>query len=188
MTSSWTANAPSIPRAPSASESTGSTPRSANDLSIRPFAAPFGGADQFRLERPDVLRLRALLALLGVVGDLRALAERAVAVSLDRAVMDEEVLAAVVRCYEAEALLVREPLHGSLRHVYYLHGVECCERGGALRHRRALQDLAPDGRPVSATVAAATSIGMGISPCRAAWRPAPRPPPRTRQPEVEACG
>src|SRR5262249_51850421 len=72
----------------------------------------------FRLERPDVLRLRALLALLGVVRDLRALAQRAVAVSLDRAVMNEEVLATVVRCDEAEALLVGEPLHGSLCHVF----------------------------------------------------------------------
>src|SRR3954452_9998095 len=82
---------------------------------MRPFAAPWA---RIRLERPDVLRLRALLALLGVVGDLRALAERAVPVSLDRAVMDEEILAAVVRRDEAETLLVGEPLHCSCCHVF----------------------------------------------------------------------
>src|SRR6187551_1020814 len=106
MTSCWTANAPSIPRAPSALLSTGSTPRSANVFFMRPFVAPQLRRRTDRLDRLNVLRLRALLALLGVVGDLGALVERAVAVSLDRAVVDEEVLGVVVRRDEAETLLV----------------------------------------------------------------------------------
>src|SRR5204863_9131258 len=97
MTSSWTSNAAPIPRAASASQSTGSTPRPAKDFSMTPFIAPRLRRAQIRLERPDVLRLRALLALLGVIGDTRAFAERPVAVGLDRCVMDEEVLVALVR-------------------------------------------------------------------------------------------
>src|SRR3712207_9060542 len=49
--------------------------------------------------------------------DLGALLEGAVAVGLDRAVVDEQVLARVVRGDEAEALVVVEPLDGSSGHV-----------------------------------------------------------------------
>src|SRR3954449_7233131 len=135
MTSSWTAKAVSIPRAPSASESTGSTPRSANDLFMRPFVARLQAEarGEFRLDRPDVLRLRTLLALLGVVGDLRALGERAVSVGLNRCVVDEEVLARLVRGDESEALLVREPLHCSGRHVSFTSTALC-----VLQTRRSL--------------------------------------------------
>src|SRR4051794_13671341 len=55
-------------------------------------------------------RLRALVALLLVVGDLRAFGERAVAVAGDAAEMDEQVPAALIGRDEAEALVVAEPL------------------------------------------------------------------------------
>src|SRR4051794_31485902 len=58
----------------------------------------------------DVDGLRALVAVLGVVGDPRALSEGAEAVAVDARVVDEEVLAAFIGCDEAEALLVAEPL------------------------------------------------------------------------------
>src|SRR5829696_4939414 len=73
------------------------------------------------LDGGDVDRLRALVALLLLVGHLRALGERAVPVGVDAGVMDEEVAAALVRGDEAEALLVAEPLHGSGRHCPALH-------------------------------------------------------------------
>src|SRR5690349_11635353 len=123
MTSSWTAKADSIPRARSASVSAGSTPRSANELFMKPFVAPLGGAEWVALDSADVDRLRALVALLGVVGDLCSLVQRAVALALDGAVMDEEVLALVIRRDEAVALLIAEPLDCSGCHVSYLHGV-----------------------------------------------------------------
>src|SRR5919108_6204662 len=69
-----------------------------------------------RLERLDVRRSRALGALLGLVAHLRALGQRLEAVALDRAVVNEQVLACVIRCDEAVALLVVEPLHGSCSH------------------------------------------------------------------------
>src|SRR5215207_219201 len=65
------------------------------------------------LEGLDVRRVRALGAVLGVVGDLRALGQRLEAAALDGGVVDEEVLALIVRGDEAEALLVAEPLNGS---------------------------------------------------------------------------
>src|SRR5438045_861347 len=70
-----------------------------------------------RLQRLDVGRGRTLLALRHVEGDLLALFERLVAVHLDRAVMGEQILAAVIRRDESEALGVVEPLHGACRHV-----------------------------------------------------------------------
>src|SRR3954453_6580156 len=68
------------------------------------------------LELYDVRGGRALLALLLVVADLRALGERLEAATLDRAVMDEEVLALVIGRDEAKALVVVEPLDGSCCH------------------------------------------------------------------------
>src|SRR3954453_4447207 len=84
------------------------------------------------LDGRDVEGLRALVAVLGVVGDPRALGGGAEAVAVDTGVGDEEVLAALLRRDELEALLVAEPLHGSGRHCVcippgmFLH----CERGG----------------------------------------------------------
>src|SRR3954451_1581486 len=67
-------------------------------------------AGRAELELGDVDRLRALVALLLVVGDLRALRERPVAVARDAAEVDEQVPAALIGRDEAEALVVAEPL------------------------------------------------------------------------------
>src|SRR3954453_8012555 len=74
--------------------------------------------DPAALERGDVDGLGALVAGLGVEGDLRALSQRLEAVGVDAGVMDEEVLATLVRGHEAEALVVVEPLHGSGSHDF----------------------------------------------------------------------
>src|SRR4029079_13981287 len=87
------------------------------------------------LQRGDVHGLRSLVAALGVVGDLRALRERLEAVGVDAGVVDEEVLATVVRRDEAEALVVVEPLHGSGRHVISSMAHVLCERGGSFWQR-----------------------------------------------------
>src|SRR5205085_8552913 len=68
------------------------------------------------LQRLDVRRGRALLALRHVEGDLLAFLERLVARALDGGVMGEEILAAVIRRDEAEALRVVEPLYGTCSH------------------------------------------------------------------------
>ena len=86
------------------------------------------------LGQGDVVRLHALLALARRVGDLGTLSQRLEAVGVDAAVMDEQILAVVVRGDEAEALVVVEPLDGSVGH----ESPPCvCElrRGGALRQR-----------------------------------------------------
>src|SRR5688572_8439566 len=70
-----------------------------------------------RLERLDVRSRRTLLALRHVEGDLLALLQRFVATALDRAVMREQILAAIVRGDESEALRIVEPLHGASCHV-----------------------------------------------------------------------
>src|SRR3954453_22250983 len=83
----------------------------------------------FSLKRLDVCCRRALGALLGVVAHLCALSQRLEAVALDRAVVNEQVLAGVIRCDESEALVVAEPLHCSCSHLgpsVWVH----CERGG----------------------------------------------------------
>src|SRR5262249_21760846 len=69
-----------------------------------------------RLDLADVHRLGPLVAGFLLVGDARALGQRAVAVGIDARVMDEEVAAALVGRDEAEALVVAEPLHGAGRH------------------------------------------------------------------------
>src|SRR3954466_6662034 len=65
---------------------------------------------------------RTLVAGLGLVGDLGAFCKRAEAVAGDRALMDKEVLRAIIGSDEAEALFVAEPLYGSGRHVLLLCG------------------------------------------------------------------
>src|SRR3954463_12994427 len=85
--------------------------------SCRDMSAAAGSALLLRLDGRDVDGLRALVAVLGVVGDPRALCEGAEPVRVDARVVDEEVLAALVRSDEAEALLVAEPLHGSGCHI-----------------------------------------------------------------------
>src|SRR4051812_37956392 len=71
------------------------------------------------LEGLDVRRGGALLALRRVVRDLLAILQRFVAGALNRAVMAEQILAAVVRRDESEAFGVVEPLHGTSCHVVH---------------------------------------------------------------------
>src|SRR5437879_5194590 len=70
-----------------------------------------------RLQRLDVCRGRALLPLRDVERDLLALFQGFEARALDRAVMGEQILPAVIRRDESEALGVVEPLHCACRHV-----------------------------------------------------------------------
>src|SRR5262249_37806349 len=94
------------------------------------------GPDQGRgLHLLDVDRLRPLRALLLLVGDLRALRERAVAVARDAAEMDEQVTPAIVGCDEAEALVVAEPLDGSGCHATPLLCFRITRRPGRRRNR-----------------------------------------------------
>src|SRR6266536_5290342 len=65
----------------------------------------------------DAARLRTLRPFLHFVLDLRALREALVARALDRAVVDEHVLAPVIGRDEAVALVVAKPLHGSGCHL-----------------------------------------------------------------------
>src|SRR3954470_22974525 len=93
----------------------------ANEMTARsdePGADGLSVDDAAPLQRGDVDGLRALVAGLGVVGHLRALSQRLEAAGVDAGVVDEEVLAALVRGDEAEALVVVEPLHGSGSHDF----------------------------------------------------------------------
>src|SRR6476661_8631938 len=70
-------------------------------------------ARRLRSDLADVLSRRALLALHDVELDTVALGEALESGSLNRRVVHEEVLAAILRRDEAEALGVIEPLHFS---------------------------------------------------------------------------
>src|SRR5439155_22443339 len=70
-----------------------------------------------RLQRLDVCRGRALLPLRDVERDFLALFQGFEARALNRAVMGEQILPAVIRRDESEALGVVEPLHCACRHV-----------------------------------------------------------------------
>src|SRR3954470_11789691 len=84
-----------------------------------------------RLERGDVDGLRALVARLGVEAHAGALGQGLEARRVDARVVDEEVLARVVRRDEAEALVVVEPLDGSGGHSSDPSwDSRCCDRGG----------------------------------------------------------
>src|SRR5215210_2513714 len=86
-----------------------------------------------RLERGDVDGLGALVPGLRVEAHASALGESLEALRVDARVVDEEVLARVVRRDEAEALVVVEPLDGSGGHSLSLLGSSCCDRGGCWR-------------------------------------------------------
>src|SRR5947209_2543276 len=75
-----------------------------------------------RLDELDVRRGRALRPLLGLIAHPRALGKRLEAAALNRAVMNEQILAAVIRRDEAEPLLVAEPLHSSCSHLHFPPG------------------------------------------------------------------
>src|SRR3954453_17309958 len=92
----------------------------------------------YGLEHLDVRGCRALGTFLGLVAHLGALAERLEAAALDRAVVNEEVLAAVVGRDESKALVVTEPLHSSCRHLCSPSGV-CAMRDAEGAERQQLQ-------------------------------------------------
>src|SRR5688572_29353168 len=94
------------------------------------------------LQRLDVGRGRALLALRDVDGGLLVLLPRPEAGRLDRAVMGKEILAAVIRRDESEALRVVEPLHGTCCHChsilkidFYARGCPSCAAGARIKGR-----------------------------------------------------
>src|SRR5579859_4494024 len=72
------------------------------------------------LDSADVRCLRALLALRHVELDALVVLEAAIAVGLDRRVVDEYVRLAAIGCDEAEALLAVEPLDRALSHDFLL--------------------------------------------------------------------
>src|SRR5207237_1781979 len=84
----------------------------------RPVRRPNGPPPKRRRlgDRPDVRRLRALLALRDVELDLLVLLQVPVAGPGDRAEVHEDVRATVVLGDEAETLLGIEPLHGACAH------------------------------------------------------------------------
>src|SRR3954447_19927077 len=114
-------------------------------------ASPSRNPDVARvLDGPHVHCLRTLVACLGLVLHARTLGERAVAVGVDAAVVDEEVLAAFIGCDEAEALLVAEPLHGACCHVFPPRRLSCCVCRGCSRQPGASACTAFAGRVWSA--------------------------------------
>src|SRR3954464_12821105 len=68
-------------------------------------------------DQADVRGLRALVALLLLVLDLRALGERPVAAALDRAEVHEQILVTLIGCDESVAFVRVEPLDGSGCHI-----------------------------------------------------------------------
>src|SRR5215204_2351660 len=103
-----------------------------------PRTSPPSPVEVRGLERLDVRRGRALGALFGVVAHLRALGQRLEAAALDRVVMHEQILALVIGCDEAKALLVAEPLHGSCCHLNSPPGV-CALRNAEGARRQQLR-------------------------------------------------
>src|SRR5450759_1717569 len=92
---------------------------SAGNTEGSPKRALAGRPMSRRSDRLDVYGLGSLVALLGVVGDLRTLLQRAITLAVDSGVMDEQVLVAIIRCDEAETLVVAEPLYGASWHVVF---------------------------------------------------------------------
>src|SRR3954468_8449843 len=82
------------------------------------------------LKRGDLRGSGALGARLGDVGHLRALGEGLEPVAGDGAVVDEQVLGAVIGNDEAEPFVVAEPLHCAGAH--YRSSIKTC----AVRSRR----------------------------------------------------
>src|SRR5947209_16082309 len=87
----------------------------------RVFGARQGVEDPFvprgLADGDNVASLGALLALGRLELDARTLGEGLEALGVDRAEMDENILAALVRGDEAVPLRVVEPLHGSCCHM-----------------------------------------------------------------------
>src|SRR5579871_1054373 len=72
-----------------------------------------GQAGPSHLQRPDVSRLQTLRALLRFEAHLLVFSQRLETVACDFGEMRKQVVAAVVRGDEAEALAVVEPLNGT---------------------------------------------------------------------------
>src|SRR5436309_4078771 len=95
----------------------------ATDRSSQMKAGPFRGPRFSRVRKclggGDVRGLKALVALHDFELDALPLGQRAVAVHLDRAVVDEHVIPTLA-LDEAESLLVREPLDGAFSQHFLL--------------------------------------------------------------------
>ena len=72
------------------------------------------------LLRYDVASSGAFLALLDVEGHFLTFGQRLEAAALNGAVVDEDVLGAIVRSDEAKTFLVTEPLNCTCSHFGYL--------------------------------------------------------------------
>src|SRR5204863_2008153 len=127
---------------------------------MRPVGPAHMCAGQKGLEPLDVDCLRALGAGLLLIGDLRALGQRAVALGVDRGVVDEEIAAALVRRDEAEPLLVAEPLDCSCWHVESSSGARSATTRRTEWSRR-LHLLSPPGRARGLTAQKATTLRAG---------------------------
>ena len=101
---------PTIPRNAERAQSEGQDPDPLANYAVT-------GRETDRLDSRDVVRLHALLALGSLARDLGTLIEALVAVTRYAAVVDEDVLATLIRGDEAVALLVTEPLYRSLGHM-----------------------------------------------------------------------
>src|SRR5215471_11464310 len=93
-------------------------------------------------DHAHVRGLRALVTLLLLVLDLRALGERPVAAALDRAEVHEQILVTLVGCDESVTLVRVEPLDGSGCHIssppcHFMNGQDGCNR-----HRSKLAQIA----------------------------------------------
>src|SRR5687767_9447551 len=104
------------------------------------------------LRRSDVSGLRALVARLRLVRHLRALVQGDVTLSLDGAVVDEQILAAVLGRDEAEALVGVEPLNCSGWH--FASTVMCWPTRRMLTEQQLRQPalLRPDVCPTLLTI------------------------------------
>src|SRR5690349_24967782 len=106
----------------------------------------------------DVDRLRTLVAVLLLEGDLGALAQRTVAVAVDAREVHEEIPPTPIGRDEAEALLVREPLDraGAHREPHLQLGVSCTRR---TYFDRPVRPVPTDGDAIHGRGITATSSG-----------------------------
>src|SRR3954453_15517746 len=118
-------------------------------------AVPVERRVERRLERADVDGLGALVAGLGVEAHAGALGQGAEALRVDARVVDEEVLARVVRRDEAEALVVVERLDGSGGHSLIPPGISVLrsrrtQRGNDAERWHSFTGYAPGQSPANA--------------------------------------
>src|SRR5512134_867218 len=133
------------PREPRHVEDFVSADRHGKSLLENEERGPLGPRSQRRyervsLDRGDVRGLQALVALHDLELHALTLGQRAVALRLDRRVMDEDVVA-VLTLDESVALLVRKPLDGALRQSFLL------ENRTTARAPRAAEQLQQRAKP-----------------------------------------